>query len=79
MEAREEGQSALQAARTIEAEHATREMNIQSQLQTLRTTQRQIAKVSGSVVAERLRAPNSSSGFSDQQSVGLSPSRDTCP
>ena len=30
------------------------------------------------VVAERLRAPNSSSGDSVQQSVGSNPSRDTC-
>ena len=31
-----------------------------------------------SVVVERLRAPNSKSGVSDQQSVGWSPSRDSC-
>ena len=29
-------------------------------------------------MAELLRAPNSNSGVSDQKSVGLSPSRDTC-
>ena len=34
---------------------------------------------SGSVMAERLRAPNSNSGVSDQQSVRSNPeSRDTC-
>ena len=32
----------------------------------------------GSVVAERLRALDSNSCVSDQQSVGLNPSRDTC-
>ena len=37
-----------------------------------------IADDRGSVVAERLRAPNSNSGVSDQQSVGSSPSHDTC-
>ncbi len=30
------------------------------------------------VVAERIRALDSSSGVSDQQSVGSSPGRDTC-
>ena len=30
------------------------------------------------VVAERIRAPNSSSGASVQQSVGSNPGRDTC-
>ena len=29
-------------------------------------------------MAERIRAPNSSSGASVQQSVGLNPGRDTC-
>ena len=32
----------------------------------------------GCVVAERLSAPDSHSGVSDRQSVGLSPSLDTC-
>ena len=36
------------------------------------------AHVSGSVVAERLRAPNSNSGVSDQQSVGSNPQA-VCP
>ena len=30
------------------------------------------------IMAERLRPPDSSSGVSDQQSVGSSPGRDTC-
>ena len=34
--------------------------------------------IGGSVVIERLRAWNSNSGVSDQQRIGLSPSRDTC-
>ena len=32
----------------------------------------------GRVVAEQIRPLNSSSGVSDQQSVGLNPGRDTC-